>query len=119
MSADLLLRAAAKLRGDAKQIEHLTPPWSVHPGDSGRWLVGCTTADPYAGLVATVPDYGGMAMADWIALMSPALTEPLAAWLEATARAMGWLEPYRPHEQGYEMWASAIAFARAVLGEEA
>jgi hypothetical protein len=43
----------------------------------------------------------------------------LADWLEATANALAWLAPYRPHEGGYEMWDAATVVARRVIAEAA
>lgn len=38
----------------------------------------------------------------------------LADWLDATANALAWLAPYRPHEGGYEMWGAVSAYAQLV-----
>ncbi|HEY5834960.1 hypothetical protein [Streptomyces sp.] len=38
----------------------------------------------------------------------------LADWLDATANALAWLAPYRPHEGGHDMWQAATAYARAI-----
>ena len=44
------------------------------------------------------------------------LTEPIAAWLDATANSLAWLAPYNPNEPGYDMWQAASLVAAAVNG---
>jgi hypothetical protein len=111
------LRAAAeKLRTTGRPVLRYTSPWYVAPGEDGEWLVGYTQDHPLAGLVARTPDYGGMALADWVALMSPSLAGPLADSLEAAADVMGFWQPYSENENGYRLWTSALAIARAING---
>lgn len=54
------------------------PPWYFQPAENGRdWVVGYSTDNPLAGLVATVPDYG-MYLAEFIAVARTAVPELLA-----------------------------------------
>lgn len=95
-AADEIRQAAAKVRETAKRA---TPgPWAASPVWSPRSSV---TSAVYslaedAGTVASEVVASGLAKAKhggitnphnalWIALMSPALAEPLAAWLEGCA----------------------------------
>ena len=90
--AEELVAAAAKLRETATAA---TPgPWEdVSTDDTGawpRWILGAPNADGYGQDVLVVheevaEDYSVIAREDlaWIALASPALAEPLAAWLES------------------------------------
>lgn len=104
MSADLILRAATKLRETATKATR--EPWAVntHPE------LGLCVSDPTLSLCIQVEDgWVGEADLNWIALMSPALAEPLAVWLEFVANT--W--PFQ--KQGARDMASAVA--RAILGE--
>ena len=47
------------------------------------------------------------------------LADPVADWLDATANAMAWLAPYRPGENGYEMWQAAMKIAQKINEEGA
>lgn len=51
----------------------------------------------------------------YVAAMDPATGSDIADWLGATADAMGWLAPYREHENGYRIWTTALVVARKVL----
>jgi hypothetical protein len=42
----------------------------------------------------------------------------LADHLDAVARALAWLAPYREHEGGYEMWTTASTVAVAITTKE-
>lgn len=92
MTADLLRKAAAKLREMAKDTTGA--PWlaadcNVYP----RWILGTPTGGPdYAPDVARVYSDSedalqvGDADWQWMAFASPALAEPLAALLEHCAK---------------------------------
>ncbi|NJQ14198.1 hypothetical protein [Streptomyces bohaiensis] len=45
---------------------------------------------------------------------APVPPADLADLLDALARALGWLAPYRPHEGGHAMWTTATAVAEAI-----
>ncbi|GAA4221461.1 hypothetical protein FHR32_005097 [Streptosporangium album] len=92
MNATELRTAAAKLREMAKPA---TPgPWftadcELYP----RWVLSATATEGESGYAAYVAksysDDDGLDVSDadwqWMAFASPALAEPLAAWLELTA----------------------------------
>jgi hypothetical protein len=115
-----LTAAATKVRETSQGVSHYPTPWYAEPSDDecDQWQVLYPTDNPLAGLIATTPDYGRVWLADWIALMSPAVAEPLAAWLEGCAsEASSMTDP--------DDWSicdepssvrSALAVARAVLG---
>lgn len=42
----------------------------------------------------------------------------IADWLDATANALAWLAPYRPHEGGHQMWQAVTAYAQLVNGKD-
>lgn len=128
MNADDLRRAAQKLRETAATA---TPgPWEhVSTGDDGPfplWVIGPPT-DPDNGWtsrevvrltedmtdalkdVADPEEIVARADLDWIALASPSLAEPIAAWLDRVAQ---WWPTYGSGDR-----EAAIAVARAILGE--
>jgi hypothetical protein len=94
-----LRAAAAEVREIAGPVAHYTTPWRAVPpvggaiGGDDQWRVGYATDNPLAGLIATTPDYGQMYIADWIALMSPALAEPLAELLDGVADVIDGHDP--------------------------
>lgn len=100
MSADLLRRAAAKLRETAELA--LPAPWTVIPvpGDRGYDVTAFPSLSVY--VAQDLSEYD----AEWIALMGPALAEPLAEWLESVAA-----------EGRASRRTGPMAVARAILGE--
>lgn len=131
MSADLLRKAAAKLRDAA---EHATDgPWYVvgPPWNDQTPYVVAGHPDPDVGIFLADPEHPTMsrrgtegADAAWIALASPALAEPLAGWLEE--EALQWDLPPCDDPTGVCNrceWRPAVndalAVARAILGEVA
>lgn len=94
--AEELRAAAVKLREMAKSA---TPgPWATADCELyPRWIIseGATEGESsYAAEVAkSYHDDDGLAISDadwqWMAFASPVLAEPLAAWLEETARTAG------------------------------
>lgn len=110
MSASLLRRAAAKLRETAS--EAAPGPWAVG-GETGNFpdLVG--PVGGHARIEACVED------APWIALASPALAEPLAAWLEHDADMLDAFvnRDKVPLSNALPVVEHALTVARAVLGE--
>jgi hypothetical protein len=119
-AADTLRRAADLLRETAKNA---TPgPWGVervhkdsygiysYSGHAFAATVGDLTADPCA-----------RADADWMAMVSPALAEPLAAWLEGCAgqaESMTHPDDFAICDEPGSV-QDALAVARALLGEDA
>lgn len=106
-SSDQLRRAAAKLRETRAEVE-TGPPWAV--GDDAPDLVCSGELRVWgAPIVASNLNFGDAA---WIALMSPALAEPLAAWLES------W-DGVAFNERGpmADDLKHALNVARAILGE--
>ncbi len=125
MSADLLRRAAAKLR-DALNADYLTPaPWDCL--DGGDRLVHI---EPPTGAIEYVVDepMSNPSNAEYIALMHPPVALALADWLDEAAaswdrddalavrieahghkRPEGWME---------RQFARPLAVARAVLRED-
>ena len=121
--ADDLRAAATLIRATASKA---TPgPWEIRDGnkvssnvaardermviDGGGWTDGTKAVVYGAALIAD---------AAWIALMSPAVAEPLAAWLEATATDIEISEEDR--KAGWSAFISpahpALTVARAILG---
>lgn len=78
--ADELRQAAAKVRQTAAGVEYGSP-WAV--ADDVPDLVVSGELRPYGAPAVAKANFGS---ASWIALMSPALAEPLAAWLEGQGR---------------------------------
>jgi len=122
-SSDQLKRAAAKLRETAAAT---TPsPWETRVRHGGS-LTTIISNDPGSKTLrhgprvvanAATATRDSAANLAYCVLMQPSVAEPLALWLEATATAMGLWAPYREHETGYDMWTSALAVARIILGE--
>lgn len=142
--AEQLRAAAAKIRETAAKA---TPgPWvdmsteedSIYP----RWIMGPPTVpdDPWSftepiKVTGDLVDHEIVSREDtaWIALMSPALAEPLAAWLEKTAETVRHHEPDTQYDglpnwqwctgcdteecEGLQNITAALTVARAVLGE--
>lgn len=109
--AETLRAAATKLRETASNT---TPgPWQTKGvGDFG-WLV--VDADPAGRFsVETEDNEHGRADAAWIALMSPQVAEPLAAWLEDEAEGMTIFDPSE-HEHVFNY---PLALARSILGRQ-
>jgi hypothetical protein len=123
MSSDILRRAAAKLRETAAPT---TPaPWADYStADDGAWprlLVGAVRDgdDPQSApdvikVHESVPeDVVSREDLAWIALTSPAIAEPLAAWLEMEAWRWDAVRIAGATRPGPD----ALAVARALLGE--
>ena len=116
MSPSETLRAAAtKLRETASKA---TPgPWQIGPefGDmvtspEPNWngnptVIASDLADGHPGF-----DWNNVA---WVALMSPAVAEPLAAWLETCANDLADARHYIDEPNSCE---HALAIARSILG---
>jgi hypothetical protein len=79
MSADLLRRAAAKLRDTVDMT--LPAPWTVIPlpGDRGYDVAAFPSQRVFVAQDLSESD------AEWIALMDPAMAGPLAEWLDFAA----------------------------------
>lgn len=113
MSPAATLRAAAtKLRETASNA---TPgPWQ----SGGYGATGWTIGDGHGRLYIETEDSDqGKTDAAWIALMSPAVAEPLAAWLDGVAKDIDGHDP----DGGCECTESdsyhrAMDFAAAILG---
>lgn len=97
MSADLLRRAAAKLRAAA--IEAAPPPWVAHP-DGLVWPP--RMGDPVSGSTDQED-------ADYIALVHPPVALALADWLDSAT--------YDEYMGDEDHTRHALAVARAVLRE--
>lgn len=95
MTADQLRRAAAKLRETAAPLL---------PVSGDLWVSFYLEADH------------ALTRADsaWIALMDPALADPLAAWFEDTAADMTTERRSEPTTSSEQY---AVTVARAILGE--
>lgn len=104
------LRAAARLLRET--ASKATPgPWKTKGfGDFG-WLV--VDADPAGRFsVETEDNEHGRADAAWIALVSPAVADPLAAWLESVAHELSTAHPdWHPY-----LTRHALPVARLILG---
>lgn len=103
MSADLLRRAATKLREHAEAVppnEHEEPWYRTQVPQYGFWRL----------LIEGEPDE-----AEFIAMMSPAVALALADLLDAAARAAG--IPNYPTYAVAGWLASAVEVARQVLRE--
>ncbi|MEU4410682.1 hypothetical protein AB0F88_39780 [Streptosporangium sp. NPDC023963] len=130
--AEVLRAAASKVRATAKKAA----PWPWNLDGPWWWDVAGGTAEattvistPARDAVVVVPPPRGQVPADgraegsaaWIALMSPALAELLAAWLEATAdeidRLAGDLTEAElaKYDPMTPTWMPALAVARHVL----
>jgi hypothetical protein len=122
MSAELLRRAAVKLRAHAKNA---TPaPWDStgtevwgtgYTGDGRRFWVGSTLHDPsHDGTVGDVESA-------YIALMHPPVALALADWLDANAE---WMREAYTLTKGDDTDPidacdqAAVAVARAILRED-
>ena len=109
--AELLRRAAAKI----ERLAAVAPLWPWRMGGSGD-LLGYGSVP----IVQSGYDFAEVQWADgvfeWVCPMSPAVAAPLVEWLRAeaehaaTTRVRAW-QAMQPHT------ARAVAFARAVLGE--
>lgn len=109
MSAELLRRAAAKLRERADWFG-TTSPWKVeHPADGYPQRIvddgAVLYAETYDGTRGTPQEAG---TAEYIALMGPPVALALADWLDLYARLAA---------KGYSVADEAVAVARAVLRE--
>jgi hypothetical protein len=110
--SESLRAAAARLRDLAKEA---TPgPWEIEYDHGGTYAQAVFRMDPeHPDDVDCSIGLGAMgAAADnvWISVMSPAVAEPLAVWLEDTAR----------RTDQWQSWmvgsaAEALAFARSIL----
>ena len=139
MSPAETLRAAAKLL--RKRGKEATPgPWDDHSADGSAWPIlihgGPIKDDPTDRRDTVIKVHESIADeeivapddAAWIALMSPAVAEPLAAWLEHAATDLetaeiaatkwGDAEQLKPGDYIDEPDSAerALAFARAILG---
>jgi hypothetical protein len=113
-----LKAAAAKLRETAAKA---TPgPWTAQevPDEAYVEIMAGTEVAVAHAVCEHAATWGAAADADWIALMSPALAEPLAAGLELTA------EHWRPERDlakhypaRHAMQQEALTAARTILGE--
>jgi hypothetical protein len=115
MSADLLRRAAAKLREHANAASE--GPWEADGVD----IWAGTASDVWAG------EADERANASYAALMHPPVALALADWLDATAERIEILKPVVGHEiygVGHPQefiertYAKSLAVARAVLRED-
>lgn len=118
-SSDQLKRAAAKLRETAAKA---TPgPWQFVPdlyGDRGAITSASPAAEGWDTLIIDVPNDSEQPAAEWIALVSPALAEPLAVVLEEAARRYEWfVESGAKPEHAAPTMEYELAVARALLGE--
>jgi hypothetical protein len=122
-----VLRAAATLLLDtaSKATAAGGPtPWRALDGFNGAGDV----ATPGDHVVATTMHGRGRPVAEWIALMSPAVAEPLAALLAGAADDLGGAEAYLARTAPGEVFdpfeyvdepdsvRAALAFARSILG---
>jgi hypothetical protein len=107
MSADLLRRAATRLRESALAAQEIAPP---------SWRYGCEDYIPNRALlandgtltVATVYEVSELpALSDYLTCVHPPVALALADWLDAEADREQWAGPGR----------YAVAVARAVLRE--
>jgi hypothetical protein len=112
MSADLLRKAAAKLRDTAAAA---TPgPWDRAADTDYASHYGANFIANWEGeylrFVTTAGDGDGAARdAAWITLVHPGLAEPLAAWLSSIGET--WVFQRQSARQ------QAVAIARVILGE--
>lgn len=145
MSAELLRRAAAKLRETARAAadtefgerwmvdqdnEHGLVVGSFRPGDvdeDGVVSVSCIAYLAYPGDPESTTYEGAIGVASYIATVDPAVALALADWLEATAERIELLEPVLGnevygvgHRREYieRTYAKSLAVARAVLRED-
>lgn len=114
---ETLRAAAAKLREIADKA---TPgPWSRYANLGYAVFSEAFDPDVPDGVGDVTNGSPGEADADWIALMSPAVAEPLAAWLDGCAGEAAAMS--HPGHWGIcdepDSVQHAIAVARAVLGE--
>lgn len=120
-----LRAAAARLREMAKGTTR--GPWEAVDGVEmyPRWILGRPAGDsPYAADVAkSYADGGGdgvdVSDADWawMAFAHPGLAEPLAEWLEQTARGIqAHIDVRSSIEQLEQVHAHALAVARVIVG---
>ena len=89
-----------------RRIPTCLAPWYVEYDEpAGKWLIGYPTANPLAGLIATVPDYGEQ-LAEFIAHARtdvPALVEQVAALAAELERVRAVVERIRDcHDDGRE-----------------
>jgi hypothetical protein len=108
MTADLLRRAAAKLREHAAATTFGAEGWVVDLKDSE-----VTTNDGGMMIADTMELAGGRPDASYIALMHPPVALALADWLDDAADRTG-----IPEYPSYGLPEKAMAVARAVLREE-
>ncbi|GGK62000.1 hypothetical protein Sme01_03900 [Sphaerisporangium melleum] len=119
-SADLLRRAAAKLRETAAGTT--SGDWDVR--DSGELVAWQDTEDQRFEYLVECVEWENPADPKWIAVASPALAEPLAAWLEEVARQYEMAPCNSPDGlcNGCERrddFVYAFNVAQAILGETA
>lgn len=124
-TAEILRAAAARLRGTAKHAApgpwHASPVWSPDSSStSGVYSHAYPTGSVESEVVASgriKPGYGGTRNphnAEWIAMVSPVIAGPLAAWLEAGARIADQFSSYG----GADSLSAdrSLAVAQALLG---
>jgi hypothetical protein len=128
MSADQLKRAATKLRESARFAAK--GPWTCSPvwsPDSHATSAVYSNAYPTGTVESEVVGSarkgrrnGGIRNphnAVWIALMQPALAEPLAAWLDQAATAYDNLVATNCGPAAELIYSEAMGVARTILGE--
>lgn len=145
MSAELLRRAAAKLRETATAALRGNPVerWMVEQSEEHGLVVGsfvpadvdedgvvstsCVAYFAYPGDLESRTYDGAIAVASHMATVDPPVALALADWLEATAERIEALKPVVGHEiygVGHQQefiertYAKALAAARAVLRED-
>lgn len=142
MSSDLLRRAASRVReaasaSDMSAHTFWTDPWKVEASvraDGFEAMDIVSQGDTDRGAVQYIADAETPEYANWIAMMSTHLAEPLAAMLEEAADRMDSLEAAvkrmygnSPTQEGIDRLAefldqskpsTALAVARIILKEE-
>jgi hypothetical protein len=111
VSADLLRRAAVKLREHANAA-NFPDGWAVNLADSE-----VTTADGGMMIADTMELTGSRPDASYIALMHPPVALALAAALDGAATDADYAEAFPRSEMAIEDGSNLVAVARAVLRE--
>lgn len=131
--AETLRRASARVR-ELGEAAHARGPYSVEgrclcfddedfedrcDHRESSWRVRTEVPDDPTIISYEVAPLGDEGDARWLALMSPALAEPLAAWLELAASSADHIANHRNGAPGEAArTAAALNVARALLGED-